>query len=520
LKIFIFILTILFTLSCSKNSSKEGKQYFIFLGIPNKGVTLYKVTKNNSNKKIYYPLMRLSTNTKILLPIGIYLLANECSSYEFFNDGAKEQKVVLSKVSLQFHNKNKNDSNSNPINGTDNNFRFENLVGNTYNSFCYDPLDGQEHWFTNKSEFDILPGKNVISISGRDIELNLQPSLFSDKKISLWPLTLSSPINTDSSKYFSLPLDLSPKEKKFVISSPVNGTIWLQSGRYQIEVNGSKKIISIKDFSNYEIKLGVIRIVSPKNFPIEERLKAGGQPIFAYINEKVLFRLNTDYPAFPGKYRVTLEGTEIEKYVDVSENQVSEVKTRGALVISPPCLEKYDKCHPPSRITIHINRMPFVLMTVMTDMPFLVFDQKYEYGIEGIKGIFKNLNASEDSVKTDKLGRVKIKWEIRYTSGNIKTDFVRFEAKNGNVFGKSIDLMFFKPDEIYLPEGDFWLSYFVGDQNLVLPKTKFDLSLAGGATKEIVVPIYTQKAPDGQLSEKNKDSSAFSTKTTLSPIKD
>ena len=80
--------------------------------------------------------------------------------------------------------------------------------------------------------------------------------------------------------------------------------------------------------------------------------------------------------------------------------------------------------------------------------------------------------------------------------------------------------MFFKPDEIYLPEGDFWLSYFVGDQNLVLPKTRFDLSLAGGATKEIVVPIYTQKAPEGQFSEKNKDSSAFSTKTTLSPIKD
>lgn len=43
--------------------------------------------------------------------------------------------------------------------------------------------------------------------------------------------------------------------------------------------------------------------------------------------------------------------------------------------------------------------------------------------------------------------------------------------------------MYFKPSEIYLPEGDYWLSYFVGDQNLVLPKTRIDVSLAGGATK-------------------------------------
>lgn len=182
----------------------------------------------------------------------------------------------------------------------------------------------------------------------------------------------------------------------------------MQSGRYQVEVNGSKQIINVKASSSQNIKLGVIRIASPKNFPIEERLRSGGQPIFAYINEKVLFRLNTDYPVFPGKYRVTLEGAEIEKYVTVNEDQVNEVKTRGVQILSPPCLEKYEKCRPPSRVTIHINRMPFILMSVLTDMPFLVFDQKYEYGIEGIKGIFKNLSTSEESVRTDKLGRVKI----------------------------------------------------------------------------------------------------------------
>lgn len=505
MKSFFVIFIILLFISCKKISSNEGKQYFIFLGIDNKDVTIYKVTKNDNGKKVYYPLMKLLTNSKVLLPAGSYLLANECSSYEFSNDGMHEQKVVLSKLSLTFNNK-KNE--------------FLNLSQNTYNSFCIDPIDGQEHWFTNKTEFDVLPGKNVISVSGRNVELNLHPEYYSVKKIQLWPLTLSSPINTDSSKFFSLPLELSSNEKKFVISSPVNSTVWLQKGKYQIEVNGSKQIIDIKDFTNHEIKLGVIRIASPKKFPNFDRLKLGGQPIFAYINEKVLFRLDTDYPVFSGNYRVTLEGSEIEKFVTVTENLVSEIKTRGAQIISPPCLEKDEKCHPPSRITLHINHMPFVLMTVMTDMPFLVFDQKYEYGIEGIKGIFKNLGTSEESVKTDTLGRVKIKWETKYTSGNIKTDFVRFESRSSNVFGKSIDLMYFKPDEIYLPEGDYWLSYFIGEQNLILPKTRIDVSLVGGSTREITVPVYTQKVSENQSVEKNLDNSLYSTKTTLSPIKD
>ncbi|BBH53303.1 hypothetical protein [Fluviispira sanaruensis] len=504
-KLCIFIFFILFISSCRKISSDNERQYFVFQGLANKDVILYKITKDDKKNKVYYPIMKVSTNTKVLLPKGKYFLANECSSYEFNNESEKEEKVVLSRVSIILGSKN---SEKNSLDQKE----------NIYNSFCIDPLDGKEHWFINKMNFDILPGKNSLTISGRNIDLNFQAGLFSDKRIDLWPLKLSSPINTDSSKFFSLPLDLGTKDKKFVISAPVNGTLWLQTGRYQVEVNGSKEVIQINS-NPQNIKLGVLRIGLPRNFPIEVRLKAGGQPIFAYINEKVLFRLNTDYPVFPGKYRVTLEGTEIEKNIQVNEDELISVKTQGAMVASPPCSEKYEKCRPPSRVTIHMNRMPFVLMTVPADMPFLVFDQKYEYGIEGIKGIFKNLYASEDSVRVDKLGRVKIKWETRYTTGNTKTDFVRFESKSMNMFGKSIDIMYFKPDEIYLPEGDYWLSYFVGDQNLILPKTRVDVSLGGGMTKEVTVPIYMEKTSENLTAEKNKENSSLSSKTTLSPIK-
>ncbi|RDB35852.1 MAG: hypothetical protein DCC88_08090 [Spirobacillus cienkowskii] len=502
----IFVLIFFILISCNKNTSEEGKQYLVFLGLPDKDVTLYKVIKKNESNNFFYPLLRLKTNSKLLLPVGDYLLANECSSYEFTNDGTTEKKVVLSKLSLMFANKSAENKKLN-------------LSENTFNSLCNDPMNKQEHWYNNRSEFDVLPGQNTISISGRNVELNTQPTIFSDKKVSLWPVTLTSPNNTDSSKFFSLPTDLLSNEKRFVISSPVNGTLWLQKGRYQIEVNGTKRIIQVKDFSNYVINLGVMKISSPRNFPIEERLKAGGQPIFAYVNEKVLFRLNTNYPVFPGKYRVALEGTEIEKFVDVAENEITEVKTRGVQISSPIC-PKNEKCRSPSRITVHTNRMPFVLMTVMADMPFLVFDQKYEYGIEGIKGVFKNLVASEEAVKIDKLGRVKIKWETRYTTGNTKTDFVRFESKSPFIFGKSIDLMYFKPEEVYLPEGDYWLTYFVGDQSLVLPKTRVDVVLTGGSTREVVIPVYTQKLSDNQLTEKNRESTNFSTKTTLSPIRE
>ncbi len=503
----VFVSFFIFVLGCQKISSHEEKQTFIFLGLPQKDVILYQIKKEEHKKNIYFPIMKITTNTKITLPKGEYLLANDCSSYAFQNDGEQEQKIVLSRVRLSFANKK-----------TPHEFQHK-PHDHVFNSFCYDPIDGKEHWHTNRADFDILPGKNTLSISGREMSVEFEKSVFADKVISLWPLTLSSPLNTDSSKFFSLPLDLGTKEKKFVISAPVNGTVWLQNGKYQIEVNGSSQILNINESLPQTVQLGVIRISSPQHFPNEARMRAGGQPIFAYINEKVLFRLNTDYPVFPGKYRVTLEGTEIEKNITVGQNEVNEIKTRGAMVLSPSCQKNQEKCRPTTNITIHTSKMPFVLMNVVSNMPFLVFDQKYEYGIEGIKGIFKNLNTSENFLKIDKLGRVKIKWETRYTSSsNTKTDFVRFEAKGSNVFGKSIDLIYFKPDEIFLPEGEYWLSYFVGDQTLILPKTKSEVIVVGGSTKEVSVPLYTQKLSENPFSEKGK--SAYSSHTTLSPLKD
>lgn len=215
-----------------------------------------------------------------------------------------------------------------------------------------------------------------------------------------------------------------------------------------------------------------------------------------------------------------MEGSELEKEIEVEEDQRTVVKTLGAQIDAPSCSLSSIACYVPSRITIHENKQPFILMTVPVSQPFLVFDgNSYQYGVEGIKGIFKSLPTSSDSVKSETLGRVHLKWEVRYTTSNNSTDFVRFESKSSNLYGKSVDLSFFKPTEVYLPEGDYWLTYFVGDGiNQNIPKTRVEVSLFGGSTKDIVIPLFVHGSKETEK-ESGGDSDAFQQSNMLTPIK-
>lgn len=310
------------------------------------------------------------------------------------------------------------------------------------------------------------------------------------------------------------------EQKKTVISAPINGKVWLFPGQYQVEVNGTKKIIDLHTKIAHKLQLGMLKVVAPKNFPFDKRAQLGGQPISAFIDDKVLIRLNVSYPVFAGKYILNLEGSDLEKEINIEEDETTAVKTLGAQIDAPTCLTKSAVCYTPSRITIHENKQPFILMVVPVGQPFLVFEgNNYQYGVEGVKGIFKSLPTSSDSVKSETLGLVNIKWEVRYTSSNNSTDFVRFESKSPNLYGKSVDLSFFKPTEVYLPEGDYWLTYYVGDtasQNV--PKTRTEVNLLNGSVKDITIPLFVHGSKElPKESEYSPSSSAGS--STLIPIK-
>jgi hypothetical protein len=503
-----FLLLCIFFLfsSCHKYNSTDRGQLLYFEGLKNKEVLLSQMSKSKSGENVIVPLERIFTNTKIYLPAGKYILSNECSSFEFTQKANSPTRIVLSHIQLQLL---QNLPNTEEI-------ADENQVIETR---CYNVLNQKEETFENKVQFDILPGQNNFFVSGKNLKFNFPQESFQNLTYRMTSLSLTSSQNTPESPHFFVMQNIKNDEKNLVITAPINGKIWLFPGAYSAEVNGTKRNILLNDKTEQSIPLGLLKISSPKNFPYEKRIHNGGQPILAFIDDKVLLRLNTIYPVFPGKYKINLDNSDLEKEITVSEKNITEVKTFGAQINAPTCSEGAGACFTPSEITIHENKMPFILMVVPVDQPFLVFEQNdYQYGIEGVKGIFKSLPTSSDSVKSETLGLVNIKWEIRYTNSNNTTDFVRFESKSPNLFGKSVDLTFSRPSQVFLPQGEYWFTYYVGDaMNPNTPKIKTEINLLNGNSKDITVPLYIHGNREPQTGTIPQATSSES--TTLSPIK-
>lgn len=510
-KLFIIFIISLFFIECQKYGSINKGQFLYFEGLNNKEALLSRIIINKAGKENIVPLERVFTNTKIHLPAGRYMLSNECSSYEFTQEENTSKRIFLSHLQLDLLG---------DVQAKDE-LQDDNQV---VQSLCYNVLNQREYSYKNKVQFDILPGKNNLFISGKNLDFNIKPDSFENLSLSLIPLTLqSSAVDTESPHFFVISHNKEQNEqKKVVISAPINGKMWLFPGQYLVEVNGTKQLIDLQTKIVHKIQLGMLKVIAPKNFPFEKRMELGGQPISAFIDDKVLIRLNTSYPVFAGKYIVNLEGSELDKEVEVEENKMTVVKTLGAQIDAPPCTSKTASCITPSRITIHENKQPFILMVIPVGQPFLVFEgNNYQYGVEGIKGIFKSLPTSTDSVKSETLGLVNMKWEVRYTTSNSSTDFVRFESKSSNLYGKSVDLSFFKPTEVYLPEGDYWLTYYVGDsitQNV--PKTRVEVNLYNGSIKDLTIPLFVhgiKNIPkDSSVSSASSDTTESS---VLVPIK-
>lgn len=501
---FAFVMSVLFFASCQDQTEGVQRGFFYLEGPDNKEVILYRSSFDEASRKKLVPLKKLKTNTKILLPSGSYLLANECSSYEFFHSAQKEFHITLNQLQLGFFGKKSGE----PLD-----------KDQVVHSLCYNVVANRDQHYTDKTEFELLPGKNWISIAGKTFSFQLEANKAEKLSLDLNPISLQSTLPSEGVNFFLRLWDEKKEEpKKVVTSVPINGTVWVYPGQYQVEVNGTTQTVTLGANNSVKLNLGVVRIETPKNFPMDERLKLGGQPISAFINEKVLLRLNTDYHVIPGQYNVNLDGSEIVKKAVVKENEITRIHTFGAQILPPVCSVK-ETCKTSPRITIHMDKQPFTLMAIPAGLPFLVFDESYQYSVEGVRGIFKSLPVSNDSVRQERLGKIKIKWEEKLTTSLARTNFVRVEAKSVSLFGKSVDLNFFKPSELFLPDGEYSLTYFIGDQSLAANKNKIPIWIANGETKEAVVPLYVQKNEFEDKKELDKQrSNAASDSMVLSPI--
>lgn len=462
--------------------------YLYFRGFPNKEVLLFRLSTDHNGAQKRTPLLKLKTNSKVLLPAGKYLLANECTSYEFSHGQSQTDPTViyLSHVQIKLAGRVP----------TKDELLDKNQV---ISAVCFNIFENKKTLIQNQGEFDILPGKNKLSVSGKSFPFDLKPSEFKDFNLDLSSVSLRSDFEKGSHPFFVTPvLEEASAIKKSssdepILSAPVNGKIWLYPGKYQFEVNGTLREMELKNSEEQSVSLGSLRISAPHDFPFEKRLESGVQPIFVSIKSDVLYQLDTEYVVFPGDYTLSLNNSKIEKKITVLEGQEDVVRTYGAQVDPPECPPHVLGCRQPPNITVHVDKETFDAMVIPAGVPFLVFDGNYQYGVEGVRGILKNLVTSADSVAIQKIAHVKLNWHKIPASGKQRTNFVRFESSGAGLSGKSLDLLFSKPNDLYLPEGVYSLTYYTSDLSAPSsPKVRQEVSLLDKETQEITIPLYIQ----------------------------
>ncbi|NBW80366.1 hypothetical protein EBR21_01300 [bacterium] len=488
-----------------------------------------------SSERIMSPVGLIHGGQTIELEPGDYLVANECSGYEFKQTKDRPTKIPVRRLTLTLHGEsagNGSDDKSTeaikaaeaataqnhetghaaaeaPVDGsahakaanpepkTDETAKAESAPlqeRGIVHTTCVDPLDQQRNQWTQRREFDILPGTTEMRIGGRLIKLENHGETSEPIKLDLYPVAINSTFPEIQARFYLNPEEKEAKSEASVVALEANSPTWLLPGNYTLEVNGTRRKVTVEQGARTDISVGVLRVEMPENFPLEDRLKAGGQPVFVYLDFGALLNMDTDYVVFPGSYNVSIEGSEVQDLFQVESGEKTIVKTFAARVDAPPCPENLKSCKGAPRVTIHREQKPYALMIVEPRLPFLLLEGSYEYGVEGMRGIKRSLQKKSGNLAGEPLARVRIKWDVRQAQGRYRTDLVRIESRGQNTFGRSLDLLFHKPDEVYVPAGNYDLTYFVGDPVLERSKSRLALHLEPGQTREVVVPIYVEKA--------------------------
>ncbi|MBX9704181.1 MAG: hypothetical protein K2X39_08520, partial [Silvanigrellaceae bacterium] len=199
----ILFLSLILIISCKEKSIDSKKYLFEFRGPQGKEAVLYKIEALKKTSRAFLPIQRITTGEKILLPKGRYFIANQCTSFEF--EHSRSQKIVLGSLKLQLSGK---------LAEEDPEFS----QNNTLSVVCIDPFDKKEHWFQNKTELDILPGKNSLFVGGRKIELKAAMDSPVKEVLNLNSVTLKSPSTSTINHFFISSLNSAHMENNFVVS--------------------------------------------------------------------------------------------------------------------------------------------------------------------------------------------------------------------------------------------------------------------------------------------------------------
>ncbi len=470
----IFFFALLLVTSCF--SSKKGKLKVLSLEEGN--YDIYRFVKGDKVQLVadssgYF-------NKSIELEPGSYRILADCSSEEISIEQDKE--TILKTHHLSFLP---------PLIPTEN---------DQFSIQC-SRLDETRSRQNIRSRFslNVLPGNRDLLIGMIPFQFKLDQtpgdsnSVIQDIKLDLSAILVvgSHPLlKNQKQSYF-----ISPAQGLISVTEPQSFGSWqfLLPGDYEVEVNGTKTLISLKEKETKTIETAMFLVSSPKEANLLRSTTINGSPPFVEINQEKLLELNEVYALLPGSLKFNIGGANYAFSIALKENELTEIKTK-AVQVNLSCPEKDLACLGSKQVFLYRSSSNHPFMSGSSDAPLLFVDdaESYSVSLEGIRNLKHRISKKERTQNLN-TNTLTIKPLPAFKQGVI-TDLVRIETfkHSGDLFGETLDLPLDRETKVNVFYGSFQLVEYltINAAEGVRTKKVTEFSVSSGTPKELAIQVF------------------------------
>ena len=401
---------------------------------------LYEIYRVDSESPMQLVSEHVGTfNEDVKLPAGRYLVLADCSSQPVRVYAGKREKLVAHQINFL----------PAMAPGEDDKFsiqceRAEKTRSRQYfsNRFSLSMI-GESH--------DILVGMVPLSLQfGRSSgEIDVKSHLLSAIKVESTPETPS-----DLSYFVSPTTDLVSVTEK----QDFGKWLFLLPGDYEVEVNGTKMLVSLSEGEKRVITPAFIKVETSSKIDLELSSQIRGTPLFVEVNDGHWFSLNERYAVLPGKTMLRLSGSNQPKVVELEEGEKLDLPARS-VTVDQGCSPWEWNCLGDLEVRLYQPAQPFPFTTGVTDVPLLFFEPEVFVGVEGSRNIRHRIPKGVRDLEVH-IGYLEIIPKPVHIKGQI-TDLLRVEAQDPSLSGVTLDIALDRPTRMPLVTGQYQLAQYV-----------------------------------------------------------
>jgi hypothetical protein len=460
---------------------------------------LYEIYRVDSESPMQLVSEHVGTfNEDVKLPAGRYLVLADCSSQPVRVYAGQREKLVAHQINFI----------PAMAPGEDDKFsiqceRAEKTRSRQYfsNRFSLSMI-GESH--------DILVGMVPLSLQfgGTSGDINVKSHLLSAIKVESTPET-----PPDLSYFVSPTTDLVSVTEK----QDFGKWLFLLPGDYEVEVNGTKMLVSLAEGEKRVITPAFIKVETSPRIDLELSSQIRGTPLFVEVNDGHWFNLNERYAVLPGKTMLRLSGSNQPKAVELEEGEKLDLPARS-VIVDQGCSPWEWNCLGDLEVRLYQPAQPFPFATGVTDVPLLFFESEVLVGVEGSRNVRYRIPKGTRDMEAH-IGYLEIVPKPVHVKGQI-TDLLRVEAQDASLTGVTLDIALDRPTRMPLVTGQYQIAHYVMSTSVDGDRRRSSQVLKIGRDQTVTMPVQVYLSEKKMASLRKPLASNGSKPTTSTASRD